>query len=126
QAHPGGRSRGGPGAGRAMMQGLVRELWLRAGPALRLGQRAVGGEGGVVWDAALVLAKFLERGAPPLARRRVLELGAGTGAVGIMAAALGANVTLTDLEELQELLAVNIEMNRHLVTGSIQAKVLKW
>ncbi|XP_053924959.1 protein N-lysine methyltransferase METTL21D [Cuculus canorus] len=108
------------------MPGLVRELRLRAGPALRLEQRAAGGEGSVVWDAALVLAKFLERGAPPLPRSRVLELGAGTGAVGIMAAALGANVTLTDLEELQELLAVNIEMNRHLVTGSIQAKVLKW
>ncbi|RLV98309.1 hypothetical protein DV515_00010966, partial [Chloebia gouldiae] len=89
----------------------------RAGPALRLEQRAAGGVGCVVWDAALVLAKFLETGACPLARRRVLELGAGTGAVGIMAAALGANVTVTDLEELQELLMVNIENNKHLVTG---------
>ncbi|XP_009892232.1 PREDICTED: protein-lysine methyltransferase METTL21D [Charadrius vociferus] len=37
-----------------------------------------------------------------------------------------ANVTVTDLEELQELLLVNIENNRHLVTGSVRAKVLKW
>ncbi|NXD11727.1 MT21D methyltransferase, partial [Nothocercus nigrocapillus] len=36
-----------------------------------------------------------------------------------------ANVTVTDLEELQELLRVNIENNKHLVTGSVQAKVLK-
>uniref|UniRef100_A0A663LPX5 Uncharacterized protein n=1 Tax=Athene cunicularia TaxID=194338 RepID=A0A663LPX5_ATHCN len=28
-----------------------------------------------------------------------------------------ANVTVTDLEELQELLMVNIENNKHLVTG---------
>ncbi|XP_075006795.1 protein N-lysine methyltransferase METTL21D isoform X1 [Calonectris borealis] len=108
------------------MAGFVRELERRGGPALRLEQRAAGGVGCVVWDAALVLAKFLETGACPLARRDVLELGAGTGAVGIMAATLGANVTVTDLEELQELLMVNIENNKHLVTGSVRAKVLKW
>lgn len=33
---------------------------------------------------------------------------------------------MTDLEELQDLLKVNINMNKHLVTGSVQAKVLKW
>ncbi|KAM7165431.1 protein N-lysine methyltransferase METTL21D isoform 2-T2 [Macrochelys suwanniensis] len=37
-----------------------------------------------------------------------------------------ADVTVTDLEELQDLLNVNIEKNKHLVTGSVQAKVLKW
>ncbi|KAF1649902.1 Protein-lysine methyltransferase METTL21D, partial [Eudyptes chrysocome] len=73
----------------AAMAGFVRELERRGGPALRLEQRAAGGVGCVVWDAALVLAKFLETGACPLARRDVLELGAGTGAVGIMAATLG-------------------------------------
>ncbi|KAF1572191.1 UNVERIFIED_CONTAM: Protein-lysine methyltransferase METTL21D, partial [Eudyptes pachyrhynchus] len=78
----------------AAMAGFVRELERRGGPALRLEQRAAGGVGCVVWDAALVLAK--------------------------------ANVTVTDLEELQELLMVNIENNRHLVTGSVRAKVLKW
>ncbi|KAM6274562.1 protein N-lysine methyltransferase METTL21D isoform 3-T3 [Porphyrio hochstetteri] len=107
------------------MAGFVRELERRGGPALRLEQRAAGGVGCVVWDAALVLAKFLETGACPLARRHVLELGAGTGAVGIMAATLGANVTVTDLEELQELLMVNIENNKHLVTGSVRAKSLE-
>uniref|UniRef100_A0A8C2T2P7 Valosin containing protein lysine methyltransferase n=1 Tax=Coturnix japonica TaxID=93934 RepID=A0A8C2T2P7_COTJA len=107
------------------MSGFVRELELRSGPSLRLLQRS-GGVGCVVWDAALVLAKFLETGSFPLSRRAVLELGSGTGAVGIMAATLGADVTLTDLQELQELLAVNIDNNRHLVTGSVRAEVLKW
>lgn len=37
-----------------------------------------------------------------------------------------ACVTVTDLEDLQSLMEVNIKENQHLVTGSIQAKVLKW
>ncbi|KAG6922900.1 valosin containing protein lysine methyltransferase, partial [Chelydra serpentina] len=106
--------------------GFVRTLEKRDGSALRLEQRGAGGVGCVVWDAALVLAKFLESRAAALRRRAVLELGAGPGAVGIMAATLGADVTVTDLEELQDLLNVNIEKNKHLVTGSVQAKVLKW
>ncbi|XP_009471028.1 PREDICTED: protein-lysine methyltransferase METTL21D [Nipponia nippon] len=52
--------------------------------------------------------------------------GAGSGLHGTVAATRGANVTVTDLEELQELLMVNIENNKHLVTGSVRAKVLKW
>ncbi|XP_078263173.1 protein N-lysine methyltransferase METTL21D isoform X2 [Rhinoraja longicauda] len=112
---------------------FVRSVERRAGSPLRLQQRTVGGVGAVVWDAALVLAKYLEcagpgggsadaGGAGPV----TVELGAGTGLVGLMAAALGANVTVTDLEELQDLLNININHNKHLVTGSIQAKVLKW
>ncbi|XP_019349619.2 protein N-lysine methyltransferase METTL21D [Alligator mississippiensis] len=106
--------------------GWSRAVERRSGAALVLAQGGGGGPGAVVWDAALVLAKFLERGRPALRRRAVLELGAGTGAVGIMAASLGADVTVTDLEELQDLLKLNIETNKHLLTGSIQAKVLKW
>ncbi|XP_028576082.2 protein N-lysine methyltransferase METTL21D isoform X2 [Podarcis muralis] len=116
--------------------GLERALARRDGSSgLRLGQRWAGGTGCVVWDAALVLARFLEKAAEeeaagpaglPLRRKAALELGAGTGLVGLMAASLGANVTVTDLDEVQDLLKMNIENNRHLITGSIQAKVLKW
>ncbi|XP_028934532.1 protein-lysine methyltransferase METTL21D isoform X2 [Ornithorhynchus anatinus] len=114
------------------LRGFVRTVEKRDGSVLRLHQYGSGGVGCVVWDAALVLAKYLETpgfsgdGARPLSRRSVLELGAGTGAVGLMAATLGANVVLTDLEELQDLLKMNIDVNKHLVTGSVQAKVLKW
>ncbi|XP_052595639.1 protein N-lysine methyltransferase METTL21D isoform X1 [Peromyscus californicus insignis] len=111
---------------------FVRVLEKRDGTVLRLQQYGSGGVGCVVWDAAIVLSKYLETpafsggGAHALSRRSVLELGSGTGAVGLMAATLGADVVVTDLEELQDLLKMNISMNKHLVTGSVQAKVLKW
>ncbi|XP_068111819.1 protein N-lysine methyltransferase METTL21D [Hyperolius riggenbachi] len=109
---------------------FIRELQLGDGRALGIRQLSSGDVGCVVWDAAIVLAKFLERqesAEPGLLRgRALLELGAGTGIVGIAAAALGAHVTVTDLEELQDLMNTNIDSNAHLITGSCQAKVLKW
>jgi predicted nicotinamide N-methyase len=55
-------------------------------------QRHTGEEGVVVWDAALVLAHFLVRHQDRFRLGEgvhVLELGAGTGIVGVVAAALG-------------------------------------
>jgi predicted nicotinamide N-methyase len=43
--------------------------------------------------------------------RTVLELGAGTGMVGIMLARLGCRVCITDLKELLALMTANIELN---------------
>ena len=51
--------------------------------------------GTVLWDSGPVLLQFL-REEYALEGMRVLELGSGTGFVGIGAAALGARVTLTD------------------------------
>ena len=58
---------------------------------VRIGQEYSGDEGVVVWDAALVLAKYLERHQHRLKLNgaQVVELGAGTGVVGITAAVLG-------------------------------------
>ena len=58
---------------------------------VRVSQDFEGSEAVVVWDAALVLAHFLEhnRSSLDLRGKRVLELGAGTGIVGLTAAALG-------------------------------------
>ncbi|XP_040268450.1 protein-lysine methyltransferase METTL21D [Bufo bufo] len=109
---------------------FVRELERRDGAVLGIRQLSSGDVGCVVWDAAIVLSKFLERrerAEPGLfTGRAAVELGAGTGIVGIMAATLGANVTVTDLEDLQDLMKMNIENNVALITGSCQAKVLKW
>ncbi|XP_071780305.2 protein N-lysine methyltransferase METTL21D [Centroberyx gerrardi] len=114
---------------------FVREIEKNDGCILKMKQCYKGDVGCVVWDAAIVLAKYLETkqfwdaasGVNAWADRDVLELGAGTGVVGLMAATLGAQVTVTDLEDLQTLLKVNIQENQALISsGSITAKVLKW
>jgi len=59
---------------------------------VKVGQECEGPEACVVWDAALVLAHFLQKHRQTLRLgqgKRVLELGAGTGAVGLVASALG-------------------------------------
>ena len=51
-----------------------------------------------LWPASLALAEFLaQRGLPPGVE--ALELGCGTGLVGVVAARLGARVLFTDFEE---------------------------
>lgn len=58
-------------------------------------QKPIGDEAVVVWDAALVLAHFLEKHQDHLklhrqgVRKHVIDVGAGTGAVGLTASALG-------------------------------------
>ena len=65
-------------------------------------QRFLGIEGGrppygiVLWPAAIALAHDLAARASTLRGLRVLELGAGTGLPGIVAASFGAHVTQTD------------------------------
>ncbi|KAJ8290498.1 hypothetical protein GJAV_G00013650 [Gymnothorax javanicus] len=114
---------------------FVREIEKNDGSSLKMKQCSTGDVGCVVWDAAIVLSKYLEtqqfyqpqNGVNKWANKSVLELGSGTGVVGLMAATLGAHVTVTDLEELHQLLQINIRDNKALVSsGSIAAKVLKW
>ncbi|XP_066497202.1 protein-lysine methyltransferase METTL21D [Hoplias malabaricus] len=110
---------------------FVREIEKNDGAVLKIYQCSKGDVGCVVWDAAIVLSKYLETEqfctSKTWSGKKILELGSGTGVVGIMAASLGANVTVTDLEDLQPLLEMNIRENQDLVSkGSITAKVLKW
>lgn len=60
---------------------------------LRIKQAEVGDESCVVWDAALVLAKYLQArhycSKERLDNKHVIELGAGTGVVGLIAACCG-------------------------------------
>lgn len=51
-----------------------------------------------LWEAAMVLADVAAT-VPPTAGQRLLELGAGLGAPGLVAAAKGFRVTLSDYEE---------------------------
>ncbi|KAJ2458543.1 Protein-lysine N-methyltransferase efm6, partial [Coemansia sp. RSA 2322] len=64
------------------------------------------GVGSTVWDAALVVAKYIERqtdeGKLDLRGKTVLELGSGTGLVGIAIGRLHpkSHVVVTDKQEL--------------------------
>lgn len=102
------------------------------------------GVAGVVWDAAIVLATFLQtvsnKGADGLNEigldgdsfkgKRVLELGAGTGLVGIVSCFLGANVVITDtsdaLEFTKKNVLRNINTNPKSDSGSCKVEVLHW
>ncbi|XP_078536442.1 protein N-lysine methyltransferase METTL21A isoform X1 [Lissotriton helveticus] len=69
------------------------------------------GVAAVVWDAAVILCTFLEMGTIDLQKRSAIELGAGTGLVGIVAALLGADVTITDRKVALEFLESNVRAN---------------
>jgi predicted nicotinamide N-methyase len=85
------------------------------------------------WAASYMLAKRLHTFnlLPSDSQRRlqVLELGAGTGLVGLAMAGLGADVTLTDMQCIHANLLRNVESNSVIVannTGSARAGVLDW
>ncbi|XP_009642837.2 protein-lysine methyltransferase METTL21C [Egretta garzetta] len=69
--------------------------------------------GAVVWPGALALSQYLESNQEQfnLKDKKVLEIGAGTGLVSIVACILGAYVTATDLPEVLENLSYNISRN---------------
>ena len=94
---------------RAYRTFTFREHTLR----LRDASAVTGGLGWRVWRAALVLCDLLCETPALVAGKRVLEVGAGCGACGLLAAACGARDTvLTDcFEGLLDALAENISLN---------------
>lgn len=87
--------------------------------AIGLGSLADCDTGGRVWNSAAVLCKWLS--SADIRGRSVLELGCGTGAVGLYSAALGAQrVTLTDggSAKLLALAAANARANSALWSGT--------
>lgn len=108
----------------------IQQDWANAGVA------------GVVWDAAIVLATFLQtindQGAYGLSKiglagdtlkgKKVIELGAGTGLVGIVSSFLGADVVITDTSEALNFTLENVNKNIDCSNSSCNCKVevLHW
>lgn len=80
--------------------------------------------GVMLWPAALALSHEIAARSDELVDKRVLELGAGTGLPGIVAASFGARVLQTDRDELAlHVCARNAERNR--VEG-IEHRLVDW
>jgi len=74
----------------------------------------IDGTGLNVWDGALLLALYLEKLPEKVRSKSILELGAGTGFVGIACSILGASdVVITDLDYTIALMNENIALNHN-------------
>ncbi|XP_046447702.1 protein N-lysine methyltransferase METTL21D-like [Daphnia pulex] len=97
---------------------------------LEILQHTVGDVGCVVWDAALVLGAYLdhmnETEQKPMKNLKILELGSGTGFVGLVAAAMGGDCLITDLPEMIPLMKRNISKNAASLKGAHSAKAFEW
>lgn len=89
------------------------------------------GIGGKLWDGALVLSRWLagSEGRALVEEARCLELGAGTGLVGLAATRLGASqVVITDMNEVVPLITRNAKCNtpKALDVGRVVIAPLLW
>ncbi|KAJ1459508.1 putative methyltransferase-domain-containing protein [Pelagophyceae sp. CCMP2097] len=96
------------------------------------GDVPLGGTGGTIWRAGEELARRLfadETLRGLFFGRRVLELGAGTGILGLSCAALGATSVLTDVADALPLLRRNVQRNSWVQTlngATVLAAQLDW
>lgn len=111
---------------------IVLELSCNHSISLEIEQRFVGsGTDAVVWDAGIALAQYLSHnrgrlldvrrlrqglcggdvGSDDRRKTVVLDLSAGTGICGLAAAALGADVLLTDMQHALPLIQRNAKLN---------------
>ncbi|XP_054829454.1 protein-lysine methyltransferase METTL21C isoform X2 [Eublepharis macularius] len=89
-----------------------KEHYFYAGHQITI-QESIENFGAIVWPGALALCQYLESDQQEiiLKDKKLIELGAGTGLVSIVASILGAFVTATDLPEVLENLEFNITKN---------------
>uniref|UniRef100_A0A8C9NXL3 EEF1A lysine methyltransferase 3 n=1 Tax=Spermophilus dauricus TaxID=99837 RepID=A0A8C9NXL3_SPEDA len=78
-----------------------------------------------VWDSALSLCNYFESHNVDFRGKKVIELGAGTGIVGILAALQGGDVTITDLPVALEQIKGNVQANVP-AGGRAQVCALSW
>ena len=102
---------------------------LPGGLTLHVRQEGTAGTGGSLWPSASVVCRWLSRRPSEVEGKAVLDLGCGTGAVGLYAAGLGARRTLlTDgCESVLANAQANIELNRSsLGAANVSTRQLKF
>ncbi|EXJ83655.1 hypothetical protein A1O1_07279 [Capronia coronata CBS 617.96] len=121
-------------AGRNAMPSMTRSFTINNTLTISLHEPSLTGDnlGFKTWSSSLLLSQRLMdcRRYIPEGCTKVLELGAGTGLVGISAACLwNTHVLLTDLPEIVPNLQRNLEQNRDVITqngGTVEARALDW
>lgn len=94
---------------------------------LEIYQTRIGSVGSWCWESAICLAEYCyDHMFDQFKNKRIVEIGSGTGIVGLQLCALGGNVTLTDREEYLGLLEYNIKKNQEYFSGKAQATTLFW
>lgn len=121
-------------AGRTAMPAITRTFAVAEDLSITLHEPSLTGDdlGLKTWTSSLLMSRHLRDWRPhlPLNDLRILELGAGTGLVGITAACLWqADVTLSDLAAIVPNLNKNLDMNREKIQaygGGVRAITLDW
>ncbi|OQR96905.1 hypothetical protein THRCLA_07131 [Thraustotheca clavata] len=108
----------------------MEELSLAASFSMLSEMKATSSEisGQRIWPGSYLLAEYVHANKDLVANKRVLELGAGTGLVSLVAQIAGAtNVVATDgdVEVVKEILAWNIANNAK-ADGNVKAASLFW
>ncbi|KAI0247502.1 putative methyltransferase-domain-containing protein [Lactifluus subvellereus] len=91
---------------------------------LSLAVDASPGCGGIAWPAGEALANYIARRGYTLQGLNILELGSGTGLVGLVAGYFGARVCVTDQAALIPIMERNILLNR--LQSNVTATELDW
>eukprot|EP00842_Homolaphlyctis_polyrhiza_P007021 jgi/Hompol1/908/HPOL_001601-RA len=86
------------------------------GRVIEVHESTAGGCGGKAWEAATVLSHYISfrRSTNNFPYRSIIELGSGTGMVGLVAAIdplPGQHVVLTDMEQYIDLMTMNANLN---------------
>jgi predicted nicotinamide N-methyase len=96
------------------------------------GEDLEGGQGEIIWRGGSSLISRTIKGIfPSIEGKSIIELGTGTGVLGLLLAMAGANVLLTDQEHVINgpILAQNVEANREDIEtngGSVKMRTLNW
>ncbi|KAK2861296.1 hypothetical protein FQN49_004350 [Arthroderma sp. PD_2] len=110
-----------PGTSTVSLDGILN-------PPLQLREDLKEGCGGQIWPAGVVLSKYMiEKHASDLQGKTILELGSGSGLVGLAVAkgcVTDSPIYITDQMAMFALMQQNIELNG--LNGSVHAALLDW